>query len=176
MAHRGGRRSDRQPSLLGHCGRGLIFIGQRFVANDPYVWSGRASQEVSSICRLAVLRQCIRPLVGAFCVPGHHGCQRTCDPISGQASNSQMGHQCSHVSGRPILDLIFSSRRPRPQIDCGTTSSLASFFVQFRRGWALRHACASHHRGAIGRVVVRYIDERPQRMLESFLTLAPSKG
>ena len=33
---------------------------------DPYVWSGRAGQEVSSTQADAVLHQCIRPLIGAF--------------------------------------------------------------------------------------------------------------
>jgi hypothetical protein len=36
LAHRDGRRSDGQPSLLGHCGHGPIFIAQRAVANDPH--------------------------------------------------------------------------------------------------------------------------------------------
>jgi hypothetical protein len=52
----------------------------------------------------AVLHQCIRPLIGA-CAPGHHGYQRACDLISGQASPGQKGHQCSHAPGRPILHL-----------------------------------------------------------------------
>jgi hypothetical protein len=34
----------------------------------------------------AVLHQCIRPLIGACCAPGHHGYQRACVLISGQAS------------------------------------------------------------------------------------------
>ena len=34
------------------------------IAHDPNVWSGRASQEVSSIW-FSVLHQCIRPLIGA---------------------------------------------------------------------------------------------------------------
>jgi hypothetical protein len=38
--------------------------------SDPDVWSGRASQEVSSICRFAVLHQCIRPLIGAVWCSG----------------------------------------------------------------------------------------------------------
>jgi hypothetical protein len=42
----------------------------------------------------AVLHQCIRPLIGAFCAPGHHGYQRACDLISGQASMGHLGHQC----------------------------------------------------------------------------------
>ena len=81
-------------------------------AIDPNVWSGRASQEVSSSWRLAVLHQCIRPLIGAF-APGHHGYQRACDLVSGQASTGHSGHQCSHAPGRPILHLFSSSRRPR---------------------------------------------------------------
>jgi hypothetical protein len=42
---------------------------------DPNVWSGRAVQEVSSIWRsggFAVLHQCIRPLIGAFCGKSQH--------------------------------------------------------------------------------------------------------
>jgi hypothetical protein len=39
-----------------------------------------------SRCRLAVLHQCIRPLIGARHAPGHDGNQRACDLISGQAS------------------------------------------------------------------------------------------
>ena len=45
--------------------------------------------------------------------PGHHGYQRACDLISGQASTGQTGHQCSHAPGSPILHLVLSSRRPR---------------------------------------------------------------
>jgi len=47
------------------------------------------------------------------CAPGHHGYQRACDLVSGQASTGHSGHQCSHAPGRPILHLISSSRRPR---------------------------------------------------------------
>jgi hypothetical protein len=54
------------------------------VANDPNVWSGRASQEIFIELVVVVLHQCIRPLLGAF-APGHHGYQRACDLISGQA-------------------------------------------------------------------------------------------
>src|SRR6266478_2462379 len=50
------------------------------------------------------LTQCIRPLIGAF-APGHHGYQRACVLISGQASTGHSGHQCSHAPGRPILHL-----------------------------------------------------------------------
>src|ERR1700754_5149221 len=39
---------------------------------------------------VAVLHQCIRPLIGAF-APGHHGYQRACVLISGQASIGPLG-------------------------------------------------------------------------------------
>src|SRR6266849_10690521 len=38
----------------------------------------------------AVLHQCIRPLIGAV-APGHHGYQRACDLITGQASTGPFG-------------------------------------------------------------------------------------
>jgi len=77
-------------------------------ATDPNVWSGRALQEdFFELAGCAVLHQCIRPLIGAFCAPGHHGYQRACDLISGQASMGHWGHQCSHAPGRPILHLVF---------------------------------------------------------------------
>ena len=97
-------------------GRGLMTVHGRIADMrpvsrggriDPNVWSGRASQEVSSSWRCTVLHQCIRPWIGARSAPGHHGYQRACDLISGQASMGQMGHQCSHAPGRPILHLVF---------------------------------------------------------------------
>ena len=73
----------------------------------PNVWSGRALQEnFHRVGGCAVLHQCIRPLTGAFCAPGHHGYQRACDLISGSASTGHWGHQCSHAPGRPILHLV----------------------------------------------------------------------
>src|ERR1700722_17873935 len=37
------------------------------------------------------LHQCIRPLIGGCRSPGHHGYQRACDLISGQASTGPFG-------------------------------------------------------------------------------------
>ena len=54
----------------------------------------------SSICRLAVLHQCIRPLIGAARAPGHHGYQRACDLISGQASNGPFGSAVFACAGK----------------------------------------------------------------------------
>jgi hypothetical protein len=58
--------------------------------------------------------------------PDHHGYQRACGLIIGQTSMGQLGHQCSHAPGRPILHLFSSSRRPRRVTGkgSGTTSSL----------------------------------------------------
>src|SRR5258708_27095890 len=60
----------------------------------------------------AVLRQCIRSLIGA-CAPGHHGYQRACDLISGQASNGPFGSPVFACAGKtdppssshPLADL-----------------------------------------------------------------------
>ena len=60
----------------------------------------------------AVLHQCIRPRVGA-CAPGHHGYQRACDLISGQASNGPFGSPVFACAGKtdppssfhPLADL-----------------------------------------------------------------------
>ena len=46
------------------------------VWNDPNVWSSRALQEGFVNLADAVLHQCIRPLIGVCCAPGHHGYQR----------------------------------------------------------------------------------------------------
>jgi hypothetical protein len=44
----------------------------------------------SSSCRFSVSHQCIRPLIRA-CAPGHHGYQRACVLITGQASSRPFG-------------------------------------------------------------------------------------
>src|SRR5271170_7869696 len=53
----------------------------------------------SSICRLSVLHQCIRPLIGA-CAPGHHGYQRACVLITGQASSGPFGSPVFASAGK----------------------------------------------------------------------------
>jgi hypothetical protein len=64
------------------------------------------AREVLRVGGCAVLHQCIRPLIGAFRAPGHHGYQRACDLVTGQTSMGHLGHQCSHAPGRPILHLV----------------------------------------------------------------------
>src|SRR5712664_86214 len=82
-------------------------------AIDPNVWSGRAMQEGFVNLADAVLHQCIRPLIGACCAPGHHGYQRAFELISGQASNGPFGSPVFACAGKtdspssshPLADL-----------------------------------------------------------------------
>ena len=65
-----------------------VFLNERLTR---HVWSGRALQEDFVEWAAAVLHQCIRPLIGARCAPGHHGYQRACDLVNGQASIGPFG-------------------------------------------------------------------------------------
>src|SRR6476646_4687524 len=58
----------------------------------------------------AVLHQCIRPLIGACCAPGHHGYQRAFELISGQASTGPFGSPVFARAGKtePPSRLILS--------------------------------------------------------------------
>jgi hypothetical protein len=58
-----------------------------------------------------VSHQCIRPPIGA-CAPGHHGYQRACDLISGQASTGPFGSVRMRREDRSSI-VVSSSRRPR---------------------------------------------------------------
>src|SRR5713226_4874402 len=54
----------------------------------------------------AVLHQCIRPLIGACCAPGHHGYPRASRLTNGKASKGQIGTQslgCAGQTVRPSL-------------------------------------------------------------------------
>ena len=66
-----------------------------------------------------------------FFAPDHHGYQRACDLVNGQASTGHLGHQCAHALGRPNLHLVSSSRRPRLETVDRVTSSLAPHIAQF---------------------------------------------
>jgi hypothetical protein len=72
----------------------------------------------------AVLHQCIRPLIGACCAPGHHGYQRAFELISGQASNGPFGSPVFACAGKTDPpSLSHSSRRPRRVRDVVTSSN-----------------------------------------------------
>ena len=85
---------------------------------DPDVWSGRALQEVFVELAFSGLASMYPVSAWSCFAPDHHGYQRACDLISGQASTGHLGHQCSHAPGRPILHLFSSSRRPRRERVC----------------------------------------------------------
>jgi len=105
-----GRTRDRTRPMLHQIRKSLP--GRRPHVTHMYGPAVRRKR-FSSSWRQAVLHQCIRPLGGARWAPGHHGNQRACDLITGQASVGHLGHQCSQTPGRPILHLVSSSRRPR---------------------------------------------------------------
>src|ERR1700737_1230606 len=67
---------------------------------DPDVWAGRALQEDFVELAAAVLHQCIRPQIGACCAPDHHGYQRACDLINGQASTGPCGSPVFACAGK----------------------------------------------------------------------------
>src|SRR5258708_8178010 len=90
----------------------------------------------SSNCRFAVLHQCIRPLIGAF-APGHHGYQRACVLISGQASSGAIRVTSVRMRREDRSSISsYSSRRPRLETVDRVMSSLAPHFAQF--------LCSSH--------------------------------
>ena len=59
------------------------------------------------------MHQCIRPLIGACGAPGHHGYQRACVLISGQASIGLFGSPVFARARKTDLRLVSSSRKPR---------------------------------------------------------------
>ena len=94
------------------------FARGEFSGFDPDVWSGRALQEVFVELAFSGLASMYPVSAWSCFAPDHHGYQRACDLISGQASTGHLGHQCSHAPGRPILHLFSSSRRPRRERVC----------------------------------------------------------
>jgi hypothetical protein len=67
----------------------------------------------SSICRLWVLHQCIRPRVGAVVLRAIMDISARAFFLAVRPQVGHSGHQGSHAPGRPVLHLVSSSRRPR---------------------------------------------------------------
>jgi DNA-binding NarL/FixJ family response regulator len=104
---------------------------------DPDVWSGRALQVDFAELAVSGLAS-MYPVSDWSCfAPDHHGYQRACDLVNGQASTGHLGHQCAHALGRPNLHLVSSSRRPRLEtagleiLSIANSESLSSRFVFF---------------------------------------------
>jgi hypothetical protein len=74
--------------------------------HDPMYGPAVRCKRTSSGWWRAVLHQCIRPLIGVH-APGHHGYQRTCDLISGQASRRPFGSPVfGHAGKKPRQVLL----------------------------------------------------------------------
>jgi hypothetical protein len=89
------------------------------------VWSGRASQEV--FVELSVIRSCIN-VSGLSLERMLRATMDISAPAFSLPAKPQvgyLGYQCAQAPGRPFLQLFSSSRRPRREIECGATSSLA---------------------------------------------------
>src|SRR5215467_3038127 len=92
----------------------------------------------------AVLHQCIRPLIEACCALGHHGYQRACALITGQAWNGPFGSpglagagktgppsrfilsqiSLAEVSDLPYSALMFAARITSPHFSVSAVISL----------------------------------------------------
>jgi hypothetical protein len=103
---------------------------------------------VGSICWLAVLHQCIRPLIGACCAPGHHGNQRARVLISCQTSSGPFGSPgfaCAVKTGPPSRLIL--SQTSAGNRGCGAMSSClpcqCSSFVRAIKGRSFVPACSS---------------------------------
>src|ERR1700720_1209549 len=98
---------------------------------DPMYGPAARCKRFSSSYRFAVLHQCIRPLIGAF-APGHHGYQRACVLISGQALSGAIRVTSVRMRREDRSSISsYSSRRPRLETFDRITSSLAPHFAQF---------------------------------------------
>ena len=91
---------------------------------DPNVWSGRASQENFVELAVAVLHQCIRPLIGAFWLLAMMDISAPAISLADRPRLGHLGHQCSQAPGRPNLHLVSFSRRPRQVKRIDLTTSL----------------------------------------------------
>jgi hypothetical protein len=100
--------NTREFRLLRRCRRVMLAVGSSH--RDPNVWSGRASQEVLSIWRLCGLASMYSASRWSLRAPGHHGYQRACDLISGQASTGPFGSPVFACAGKtdPPSRLILS--------------------------------------------------------------------
>src|ERR1035441_8551808 len=86
--------------LLDQSGQRWILARDGLSANDPMYGPAVRCKWILPSWRGAVLHQCIRPLIGACCAPGHHGYQRACDLISGKASSGPFGSSVFACAGK----------------------------------------------------------------------------
>ena len=103
----------------------------------------------------AVLHQCIRPLIGARCAPGHHGYQRACDLITGQTSNGPFGSPVFARAGktdppsRLILSQTSAGKRCLAYVIGSSSSRAVPLFVPCGRSFVPARACAETPRARV---------------------------
>jgi hypothetical protein len=93
---------------------------------DPNVWCGRALQEVFVDLSALGLASMYPASRWSCCAPGHHGYQRACVLITGQASSGPFGSPGFARAGKtgPPFRLILSQTSAG---NCGATSSRAPY-------------------------------------------------
>jgi hypothetical protein len=101
---------------------------------------------------VAVLHQCIRPLFGAV-APGHHGCQRACGLISGQASNGpngSPGFACAGKTGPPSRLILSQTSAGKRDYAIAFSLSSSSFVRAVSRSFVPAcTACRAPRAGAV---------------------------
>jgi len=129
------KRAERGMSAFGGRIGNFVLIAS-LTGFDPYVWSGRAVQEVSSSWRSAVLHQCIRSLIGAVLLRTNMDISARAISLTDRPQRGHVGHQCSHAPGRPILHrrLILSQTSAGKGIDY-VTDGLLAVRCSFVRAW-----------------------------------------
>jgi hypothetical protein len=94
------RRAAEFCRYRGHSGHGRTCCWLDPVVNDPNVWSGRALQEVFVDLVVSGLAS-MYPVSSWSCLaPDHHGYQRACVLISGQASIGPFGSPVFACAGK----------------------------------------------------------------------------
>ena len=83
------------------------------VENDPYVWSGRASQENFVELVVSGLASMYPAFDWSVLLRANMDISARASSLADRLQLGHMGHQCSQAPGRPNLHLGSSSRRPR---------------------------------------------------------------
>ena len=113
-----------------------------FRSSDPNVWSGRASQEDFVELAVSGLASMYPASDWSCFAPGHHGYQRACDLISGQASIGPFGSPVFACAGKtePPSRLILSQTSAGKGYRSGYIIACSSSHVSVlndQTGWAV---------------------------------------
>ena len=108
-------------------------------AFDPNVWSGRASQEHFVDLGDSGLASMYPAFGWSDGAPGHHGYQRACELISGQASSEPFGSPVFAGAGKtdPPFRLILSQTSAGERLSGYVTTCSLHLAFAVQAGWAL---------------------------------------